>query len=76
MSLPFGSVGIVLRNQRRMRSEYDSPRDHIWCSGARAGEIMNDYDSCLLVFSPEYYYNCNTWRGENSEDPSYEVGEN
>ena len=29
VSLPFGSVGIVVRNQRRMCSEYDSHPDHI-----------------------------------------------
>ena len=40
VSLPFGSVGIVLRNQRRMCSEYDSHRDRIWYSRARALEKL------------------------------------
>ena len=34
VSLPFGSVGIVLCNQRRMCREYDSHPNHIWYAGA------------------------------------------
>ena len=30
VSFPFGSVGMVLYNQRRMCREYDSLPDHIW----------------------------------------------
>ena len=40
VSFPLGSVGIVLYNQRRMRREYDSHRDHIWYSGACALETL------------------------------------
>ena len=40
VSFPFGSMYIVLYNQRRMRREYDSHPDHIWYSGACALETL------------------------------------
>ena len=40
VSFPFGSVGIVLYNQRRKCSEYDSHPDRIWYSGACVLETL------------------------------------
>ena len=50
VSFFFGSVVIVLYNQRRMCREYDSHPDHILpylvFRSVRAGDVMNVYDSC------------------------------
>ena len=40
VSFPFGSVGIVLNNQRRMCREYDSHPDYFWYSRACALETL------------------------------------
>ena len=48
VSIPFGSVGIVLQNQRRMCREYDSHPGHICLvfRSVRSGDVMNGNDSC------------------------------
>ena len=49
VSLPFGSVGIVLHSQQNMCRGFDSHRDHILVfRSVRAGDIMNGYDSVPL----------------------------
>ena len=67
VSLPFGSVGIVLYNQRRICSEYDSHRDHIWYSGACALETV--WMVMILVSVLLSTTHCSTWKGDSSVDP-------
>ena len=75
VSFPFGSVGIVLCNQRGMCREYDSRPDHIWYSGARALETL--LMVMIVVIGVLSTTNCSsTWRGDSAGVPSYEVGEN
>ena len=53
VSLPFGSVGIVLCNQRRTCSEYESHPDHIWYSGACA---LETWWMVIIVVSVQEFY--------------------
>ena len=67
VSFSFGSAGIVLCNQRRMCSEYDSHRDHIWYSGLCALETQ--WIGMIVVSVLLSIANCSSpWRGDRSGD--------
>ena len=70
---PFGSVGIVLYNQRRMCREYDFLQDLMWYSGACA---LDTILMVTMVVSAHISTNSSTWRGDSSGNRPYEVGEN